>query len=190
MAGNIYFTSAESYRPGAVPGYSLTGYGAAGAGKSSAMRFAFKTGASGATSVSFDISRFAGRTGDPSFVFLITDSAAGYENADASQVTKTGDVSAEYSDFWHLSGSASVNLLPNKDYYLWLIPAAVYGYFNCANVTDLSGSPYITVDGSYGGIVYIDSGAGFEEYQCFIDSGTAFELYQPCVDNGTAWEDY
>lgn len=38
------------------------------------------------------------------------------------------------------------------------------------------------------GLVYIDTGSGFEEYQVFIDNGSGWDHYIPYIDNGTGWD--
>ena len=37
------------------------------------------------------------------------------------------------------------------------------------------------------GLVYIDSGRGFEAYTAHIDNGTGWDMVIPYVDSGTAW---
>ena len=37
------------------------------------------------------------------------------------------------------------------------------------------------------GLVYIDNGSGFEQYQVYIDNGTSWEQYAPYIDSGSAW---
>lgn len=50
---------------------------------------------------------------------------------------------------------------------------------------DLSGSVTVSVSA---GFVYIDSGSGFEAYECYIDNGTSWDRYIPYVDNGSSWD--
>lgn len=38
------------------------------------------------------------------------------------------------------------------------------------------------------GLVYIDTGAGLEPYQCYIDNGTGWDLHLPYLDNGSGWD--
>ena len=40
------------------------------------------------------------------------------------------------------------------------------------------------------GLVYIDSGSGFESYQIYIDNGSSWDLYAPYIDNGSSWDLY
>lgn len=45
----------------------------------------------------------------------------------------------------------------------------------------------VTVDE---GLVYIDSGNGWETYEIYIDNGTSWDKYVPYIDNGASWELY
>jgi hypothetical protein len=72
-----------------------------------------------------------------------------------------------------------------------VISVSVSGYTK----TDSSGSGWVvsseqSIDLSQidRGIIYIDSGSGFELYQCYIDNGTSWDLYIPYIDNGTNWD--
>lgn len=40
------------------------------------------------------------------------------------------------------------------------------------------------------GLAHIDSGSGFEAYQCYIDNGTGWDLCAPHIDNGAGWDLY
>lgn len=79
----------------------------------------------------------------------------------------------------------NIVLVPGQVYYLWVYPKSdTYAWVNYH-----SDSSYwnVTVSGS-AGLVYIDSGNGFEPYQCYIDNGSGWDLCIPFVDNGTTWD--
>lgn len=38
------------------------------------------------------------------------------------------------------------------------------------------------------GLVHIDNGNNFEQYNIYIDSGKGWDLYVPYIDNGTSWD--
>ena len=38
------------------------------------------------------------------------------------------------------------------------------------------------------GVVFIDNGTAFEEYQVYIDNGTSWDHHIPYVDNGSGWD--
>lgn len=40
------------------------------------------------------------------------------------------------------------------------------------------------------GLIYIDSGNGWETYEIYIDSGSGWDKYIPYIDNGAGWELY
>lgn len=40
------------------------------------------------------------------------------------------------------------------------------------------------------GLVYIDSGTGWNAYQCYIDNGKSWDMYIPYIDNGKSWDMY
>lgn len=55
-------------------------------------------------------------------------------------------------------------------------------------VGTISGSGTIALTDIARGLVYIDDGSSFGQYQVWIDNGTAFEQYAPYIDNGSSWE--
>lgn len=57
-------------------------------------------------------------------------------------------------------------------------------------VGTISGSGTITLTDIARGLVYIDDGSSYGQYQVWIDNGTAYEQYAPYIDNGSSWELY
>lgn len=57
-----------------------------------------------------------------------------------------------------------------------------------ATAPDITATGTMTVTSYAKGLVYIDTGSGFEPYQCYIDNGSSWDLYLPYIDNGSSWD--
>lgn len=51
----------------------------------------------------------------------------------------------------------------------------------------VSGDVSIVSTGKQQGLVYIDTGSGWEAYQAYIDNGTSWDMCAPYVSDGTNW---
>lgn len=110
-------------------------------------RFAFTTPATGATSISFSTGSYSavGQTGSGSlqnFRFSVTTDSTAYINrTSASGFPVAVDAGA---NIMASNGPASVQLLPNTTYYLWIYPAeSRYGVWKITSVS-------VTLSGAYG----------------------------------------
>lgn len=132
-------TEARWYRVGAV--YQMEGslgydaYPLVG-------RFKFHTPATGAESLSFASSAYVvygGYYPDQGFNFLVTEASTGYESKwgvdIGTQTVKNGN---------SMTGSTTAELMPDRDYYLWIWPRGNLAYRIEPGVI------YVTVDGVYG----------------------------------------
>ena len=118
-------------------------------------RWKFHTPATGATSLSFASSAYTVHGGDyayadPGFQFLVTSESTGYESKVGTDiganVIKSGN---------SMTGSVSVDLMPDADYYLWMWPRDNrYARVDPGTVT-------VTVDGVYGTASTITAADGF-----------------------------
>lgn len=107
-------------------------------------RFKFRTPSTGATSLRFRSERYSQYGGDYSpydfgFQFLVTEESTGYERACG---TEQGSPTAQESG--SMIGSLSIQLMPEREYYLWIWPRSD-AYYRVA-----VGEITVTVDGVYG----------------------------------------
>ena len=107
-------------------------------------RFKFHTPATGATGVSFASAQYNIYEGeytpfDFGYRFLVTSESTGYESEWGDE---RGILTAHVGD--SLTGSVSIELMPDRDYYLWIWPR-VDAYHRMA-----PGTITVTVDGVYG----------------------------------------
>lgn len=145
-------TTAKSYM--GTTEYASTGY--VGKGNTSytenqtfVTRYAFKTGNSGATSISFQTANatdvFYDQTGADSIAkirYVISSSATAYINKRSDTAGKA--IGSGYTYGSNIRGSVNINLLPNTTYYLWIIPTTVFaGRFALGGCT-------VTFSGAYG----------------------------------------
>ncbi len=134
-------TEARWYRVGSsYPATGCLGYD----GFPLTARFKFHTPAAGASGLSWETQRYTAETGyeryvdNLSFNYLVTAESSGWESACGDSGTRAS-VSAG-----KLRGSRSVELMPDRDYYLWVWPRnSNYGRVRVSSVT-------VTVDGLYG----------------------------------------
>lgn len=114
-------------------------------------RFAFTTGSTGASSLSFQTgvmspegsTSWSSAIGPGNFRFAIATSST----ANISKVGTDGyAVGVEWNApaYMHSDGTKSVQLLPNTTYYLWIYPAS--SNYNLWRITSVS----VTLSGSYG----------------------------------------
>ena len=76
-------------------------------------------------------------------------------------------------------------LKPETDYYLYM-----WGGDTDYSLVKIDTPENHSVEITYkGGIVYIDNGTSFDEYEVWIDNGTTWEQYQVFIDNGTSWDE-
>ena len=113
------------------------------------VRYAFKTDGYGATKISFRTSdatdSFVNETGADSIGnirFSISTSSTAYRG---KQSASAGYAISSYSHKSYISGSLTINLLPNTTYYLWFFPGSwgSGGRFNIGKCT-------LTTSGTYG----------------------------------------
>ncbi len=134
-------TSASWYRVGARNGMpGSLGYDYAPL----VGRFKFHTPSTGATSVSFASAQYQIYEGeytpyDFGFRFLVTSESSGYERQWGDD---QGILTVHAGD--SLTGSVNIDLMPDRDYYLWIWPR-VDAYHRMA-----PGTITVTVDGIYG----------------------------------------
>lgn len=135
----VLTTEARWYRVGAV-------YGLDGSLGFDAFplvgRFKFHTPATGAESLAFASSKYVvygGYYPDQGFNFLVTEESTGYESKwgtdIGTQTVKSGN---------SMTGSVTIDLMPDRDYYLWIWPRGNQAY------RIEPGSISVTVDGVYG----------------------------------------
>lgn len=158
-------------------------------GRNRVARYTFVTDASGASSVSWALANNydSGFGTMPPLRWYIGKSSTSHIDAGAGTTTYSGNVTATLSGgAYTFSGSADIVLLPNTTYYLWIFPnTTTYGFYNLS-----SGEKATLETEGAAGLVYIDSGSGFQPYQVYIDNGSKFELYMPYIDNGSKFELY
>lgn len=156
-------------------------------GRNCVARYSFTTGTGGANSVSWSLTNNydSGYGTMPPLRWYIGTSDSSHIDAGADKTTYHGDVTATYyGGSYIFSGEADVVLLPNTTYYLWIYPnTTAYGFYNLGNKQTVTLETY-----GAAGLVYIDSGKGFEAYQIYIDNGTKWELYMPYISNGSKFE--
>lgn len=134
-------TSASWYRVGAKYGMPESlGYDYAPL----VGRFKFRTPSTGATSVSFASTKYDIYEGeytpyDFGYRFLVTSESTGYESECGDE---RGILTVHAGD--SLTGSVNIDLMPDRDYYLWIWPR-VDAYHRMA-----PGTITVTVDGIYG----------------------------------------
>ena len=107
-------------------------------------RFKFHTPSTGATTLSFRSESYGLYGGeyafnDFGFHFLVTEESTGYESEWGEE---RGSPTAEVDE--SMTGSVSIQLMPERDYYLWIWPA-VQAYYRMS-----PGAITVTVDGVYG----------------------------------------
>lgn len=142
-------TEARWYRVGAVYGLD----GSLGYDYSPLVgRFKFHTPATGATSLAFASSTYVvygGYYPDQGFNFLVTEESTGYESKwgtdIGTQAVKSGS---------SLTGSVTIDLMPDRDYYLWIWPRGNLAY------RIAPGTITATVDGVYGAPSTINAADG------------------------------
>ena len=135
----VLTTEARWYRVGAVyPMDGSLGYDAFPL----VGRFKFHTPATGAESLTFASSAYVvygGYYPDQGFNFLVTEASTGYESKwgtdIGTQTVKSGN---------SMTGSVTIDLMPDRDYYLWIWPRGNQAY------RIEPGSISVTVDGVYG----------------------------------------
>ncbi len=113
-------------------------------------RFKFHTPAAGAAGLSFASSAYAVYGGDynyndPGFHFLVTAESSGYESRTGTDLgTAAAKTWNSGTQKYNLTGSVTVELMPDADYYLWIWPrSALISRIEPGAIT-------VTVDGSYG----------------------------------------
>lgn len=182
----ITTSKAQCYAGGTASTQLVLGYESS---KAWVARYSFKSGATGASTVSWETtadSYLAGGSATAEFRWYMgtgtTSHAAGGSSLSYhGKVTKT-----EYGGAHIFSGSANVVLVPNTTYYLWVFPATTtYGYYWLST----TGTATVTTSGG-AGLVYIDNGTKWEPYQVYIHNGSSWDLYMPYIDNGSSWDLY
>ena len=134
-------TSASWYRVGAKYGMDGSlGYDYAPL----VGRFKFRTPSTGATELSFASEKYQIYGGDYSpydygYQFLVTSESTGYEG---EWGTERGSPTAQAGG--SMTGSVSIDLMPERDYFLWIWPRT-NAYYRMA-----PGAITVTVDGIYG----------------------------------------
>ena len=144
-------TSASWYRVGAKYGMpGCLGYDYAPL----VGRFKFHTPSTGATQLSFASEKYQIYGGDYSpydfgYQFLVTHESTGYEG---EWGTERGSPTAQVGG--SMTGSVSIDLMPDRDYFLWIWPRT-NAYYRMA-----PGEICVTVDGVYGTASGITAGDG------------------------------
>ena len=155
-------------------------------GKNYVVRYAFKTGSEGASSVSWKLggNSLGGGTAQ-TLRWYITTSSTSHINAGSTTTKYHGNVTI-YDDGGYdgFSGSVDMVMLPNTTYYLWIFPSvATYGfYWLTANE-----KATLTISGA-AGLANIGNGSFSEAYQCYIGNGSSFDTYMPYEGNGSSWD--
>jgi hypothetical protein len=148
-------------------------------------RYTFTAPPEGASKVrlSFNTNSF----GDGSYIkirYYIGTSDTSHANAGADS-EYTGEFTMD-TTYFRFTAETDIILVPNETYYLWVFPGSDdFGWYYWNN----DGASSIEVEGA-AGLVYIDSGSGFEPYLAYVDNGTSWDMCIPYVDNGTSWDMY
>lgn len=93
--------------------------------------------------------------------------------------------------FYKVSGTlGSVTIEHDKDgkKSVDFATVSVKGYYNGSSKFSSATSKNVTLTAIPRGIVHIDSGSGFVDYQVYIDNGSSWDLYMPYADNGSSWD--
>ncbi len=155
-------TTARWYRGGQTPYEGNVGYD----GNPLVARFKFHTPSTGATSLSFNSQYYDPSGGqyqyhDPGFHFLVTDQSTGYE-----QKTGISPGNSAVKQGYIMTGSVSVNLIPDADYYLWIWPnSTLFSRVTIGGVSveldGIYGTPSLigVSDGSFGGQIPVSLSA-------------------------------
>ena len=129
-------------------------------------------------------------TGQFYFNGTITIGGTTVVSMNATNGTHYANVNAK-DTFYKVNGSyGSVTIAHADDGTKSVVFATVSikGYYNGSSKFTSSGNKTVELTAIPRGLVHIDSGSGFEDYQVYIDNGSSWDLYMPYVDNGSSWD--
>lgn len=160
------------------------------------VRYEFTAPSSGATSISFNITRTLYMSGSNAqyhdFVFYIGTSSTSHVNADSASPytgTLTMTWATDGTSYSTFTGAANTSLIPSKKYYVWIFSISKADSGRYTNYSFASATATVTTSGSYnGGYIYIaNSSGGWDKYVPFIGNGTDWQPYSPYIGNGNSW---
>lgn len=111
-------------------------------------------------------------------------------NMSSTNGTHYANINAK-DTFYTVNGSyGSASIAHNADGTKTVAFATVNvkGYYNGSSKFTSATSTDVPLDAISRGLVRIDSGSGFVDYQVYIDNGSSWDLYMPYVDNGSSWD--
>lgn len=176
----ITLSSPTYYKAGTSGVSAVVGYESS---SNRIARYSFTAPSTGASSVSITTGNCSTGGGSTTSVirFYITTSSTSHTNA-GSGSDYTGSLTMSLSNGVYIgTGSASILLLPNTTYYVWVFPGSTtYGWWYwCSTMT-------LTTSGG-AGLVYIDNGSSMVAAIPYIDNGSSWVQAMPYIDNGSSF---
>lgn len=199
---DLTLSAPVAYYGGTGSASLMLGYIYNGGGVNCVLRYSFTTPASGYITALKFTTKFRYYSGDTGYTrpvrVKVTTSDTSHVNAGES----TTDYDAEYAYSVTTSDTAvtiaigNLKLSPNTTYYLYLFPGSgykndgsskngqytVYCYDNDKN--DLSALESAAM---LSGLVHIDNGESWGDYEVYIDDGESWAQYIPYIDDGESW---
>lgn len=176
----ISLSSPTYYKTGTSGVSAVVGYESS---SNRIARYSFTSPATGASSVSIRTGNCStgGGSKTSAIHFYITTSSTSHTNA-GSGSAYTGVLSMGLTDGVYIgTGSASILLLPNTTYYVWVFPGSTtYGWWYWSDTMTLT-----TSGGA--GLVYIDNGSRMVAAIPYIDNGSSWVQAMPYIDNGSSF---
>lgn len=184
MATNLTLSGPTAYSGGTLTSNAkFVGYSG---GKNCVLRYTFATPVSGYITelkVTTTLNKLAGTDISKSYPIYVLIS-------DDPTLTDIGSETAPDAKFT-ASGTQSVSITkrldPGKTYYLYFYPGhSTYSAYYLYNNSEVDQTVLAYTD-MLSGLVHIDDGESWGDYEVYIDDGESWAQYIPYIDDGDTW---